>query len=1355
MHPSTTRHALLASTALTTLLLVAAPPTRAADATWTGAVSGNYMDAANWTPAQVPGDFDSGTAFFSGGSQTTSVFIGAPIFVQTLDAFVIDEASYTFTSAADTLLQFVGAGIVTLNGGSATYINNGFLDFTEASSAGSASITNTASLSFRLSGTAGTATITNQPGGSVVFLDNSTGGNAAFINGGTVDFSPSSGPNGDRKLSAGSIAGPGSYILGANELTVGGNGNSTEVSGVISGVGGSLVKVGQGTQTLSGINTYTGGTTISAGTLQLGTLASTAAIQGVVNVGADGTLDIVNADTGGITGIANGGSINFRNATSAGSATITNSRSIAFFDSSTAGSATITNDTAGFIGFNDGSKGGNAAITNSGTVFFDGNSTADNAIIVNTNTLSFGSRSTAGNATITNTVDGTVLFGEGSTAGNATIINAGSALFLMNGTGGNATIVNNSDGTVDFSGSTGPNGDHKLTAGSIAGAGSYILGANELTVGGNGNSTEVSGVISGVGGSLVKTGAGTLILSGIDTYTGGTTVNAGTLQLGSNSSAGAIRGAVNVGAAGTFNIFNADTTGVTSVTNAGITNFRTITTAGTATITNSGSLNFRDASMAGGSTITNTGELTFREGGKAATATISNERSGVLNFNEGSSADNARITNQGSVWFSEGGKAGHARIENKSGDVNFLHGTTAENATIINDDRLVFRFAATAGNASIINSGSVDFNGAATGGNAAILNIAGGVVDFRDTNGPQGDGKVSAGSIAGAGDYLIALNELTVGGDNRSTEVSGVISGLTGSLVKTGAGTLTLSGANDYGGATTVNAGMLSVNGSITASSGVTVNAGGTLGGSGQLAGVTVNAGGNLAPGNSIGTLTVNGDLQFGMGSFYTVEVSPTAADRTNVTGAATLTGATVRAAALPGSFRGQTYTILNATGGLGGTTFAGFNVSGSFAPARNPRLAYDANNAYLVLDPNTLTLSQNATRNQTSVAGAINRTVERGGAPPAGFDTLLNMPGPAVGRALDQLSGESSTQAQAGAFQLGTSYLALLTDPFARGRVETAAPLGFAAEGRRSAAPAILSAYAAAVPSAAVDTPRWDVWGAAFGGGNAVGGDPGGAGSHDLSMRAGAIAAGAVYRFAPGSLVGFSLAGGSTNWSVSGNGSGKSDVFMAGVYGRHTSGPAYIGAAASFANHWMSTTRTVTVAGLDQLKASFNGASFGGRIEGGYRLTLPALTMSWTPYGAIQGQSFRTAGYTEAAAIGSNQFALSVASRTASAWRAEAGMQADRAVAVGDGGELRMFGKAAFAHDAISTPALAANFAVLGPTGSFTALGAQPSQNLLLASSGAEWQLAGGLSLMLKAGAEWGERSRTYSGTGRIRYSW
>ena len=138
--------------------------------------------------------------------------------------------------------------------------------------------------------------------------------------------------------------------------------------------------------------------------------------------------------------------------------------------------------------------------------------------------------------------------------------------------------------------------------------------------------------------------------------------------------------------------------------------------------------------------------------------------------------------------------------------------------------------------------------------------------------------------------------------------------------VRVEAGTTILTAASTYTGPTIINGGTLSVNGSI-ASSAVTVNAGGTLGGNGTVGSTTVN-GGRLAPGNSIGLLTVNGSLSFTAASSYMIEVSPTNADRVNVTGTATLGGATVNASFAPGSYVAKQYTILNATGGLGGSTF-------------------------------------------------------------------------------------------------------------------------------------------------------------------------------------------------------------------------------------------------------------------------------------------------------------------------------------------------------------------------------------------------------------------------------------------------
>ena len=108
------------------------------------------------------------------------------------------------------------------------------------------------------------------------------------------------------------------------------------------------------------------------------------------------------------------------------------------------------------------------------------------------------------------------------------------------------------------------------------------------------------------------------------------------------------------------------------------------------------------------------------------------------------------------------------------------------------------------------------------------------------------------------------------------------------------------------------------MNGSIASSSALTVNAGGSIGGNGTIALTTIN-GGTLSPGNSIGTLTIQGNLVLTSAAAYIVEVSPTQADRTNVTGTATLAG-TVQAVFAPGSYIARTYTILSAAGGRSGT---------------------------------------------------------------------------------------------------------------------------------------------------------------------------------------------------------------------------------------------------------------------------------------------------------------------------------------------------------------------------------------------------------------------------------------------------
>jgi autotransporter-associated beta strand protein len=165
----------------------------------------------------------------------------------------------------------------TSTAGNANISNNNItssVEFLNSSSAGSAVLTNTLGrLSFADTSTAGNATVVTNFGGTTLFTGSSTGGNAAFTTrtGGVFDMSGLIVP----AMTAGSIEGQGTYFLGSNALIVGGNNLSTTVAGTISdggasgGTGGSLVKVGTGTLTLSGIDSYTGATIVNGGTLSV------------------------------------------------------------------------------------------------------------------------------------------------------------------------------------------------------------------------------------------------------------------------------------------------------------------------------------------------------------------------------------------------------------------------------------------------------------------------------------------------------------------------------------------------------------------------------------------------------------------------------------------------------------------------------------------------------------------------------------------------------------------------------------------------------------------------------------------------------------------------------------------------------------------------------------------------------------------------------------------------------------------------------------------------------------------------------------------------------------------------------
>ena len=528
--------------------------------------------------------------------------------------------------------------------------------------------------------------------------------------------------------------------------------------------------------------------------------------------------------------------------------------------------------------------------------------------------------------------------------------------------------------------------------------------------------------------------------------------------------------------------------------------------------------------------------------------------------------------------------------------------------------------------------------------------------------------------------------------------------------------------------------------------------------------------GGTLSPGNSIGTITVNGNLTFNAASTYRVEVSPTTADRTNVTGTAALAG-TVQAVPLPGSFTAKTYTILNAAGGLNGTTFGSLTVpSGS---GGNPHLTYDANNVFLVLDAQQLApqLPPGLNENQSNVANAIGAAVSGGATVPPGFDALLNIPRSSLPGALTQLSGELATASQQTTFDAMNMFLGLLTDPFIAGRGDpvsgSTGALRFAEDNDSANAYAAndkartkseRDAYAALYRKAPVKAEpfaqRWSVWGAFYGGtqtsdGNAT------VGSNNTTSRIAGGVVGADYRFSPFTLAGFALAGGGTNFSVAnGLGSGRSDLFQAGAFVRHNVGPAYLSAALAYGWQDITTDRTVTIAVADQLRATFNANAWSGRVEGGYRFVSPYIGgIGITPYAAGQFTTFDLPAYAEQAVSGANTFALAYDAKSVTASRSELGLRSDKSFAMQDG-ILTLRGRVAWAHDFNTDRFIGATFQTL-PGASFVVNGAAQAPDAALVTASAEMKWLNGWSAAATFEGGFSNLTTSYAGKGAVRYSW
>ena len=289
--------------------------------------------------------------------------------------------------------------------------------------------------------------------------------------------------------------------------------------------------------------------------------------------------------------------------------------------------------------------------------------------------------------------------------------------------------------------------------------------------------------------------------------------------------------------------------------------------------------------------------------------------------------------------------------------------------------------------------------------------------------------------------------------------------------------------------------------------------------------------------------------------------------------------------------------------------------------------------------------------------------------------------------------------------------------------------------------------------PFAKVYEPRWSVWAAGFGGAQSTDGNAA-TGSNNTTSSILGTAVGADYLFSPHTIAGFALTGDGTNFSINGTGSGRSDLFQAGAYVRHTAGPAYISAALAYGWQDITTNRTVTIAGVDRLHAEFNANAWSGRLEGGYRFVAPwAGGIGITPYAASQFTTFDLPAYAESVTSGASTFALAYGARDVTDARSEIGIRTDKSFALSTG-ILTLRTRFAWAHDYDPDRSIAATFEAL-PGASFVVNGAAQAADSALTTASAEMKWMNGWSAGATFEGEFSAVTNSYAGKGVVRYTW
>ncbi|HPO37149.1 MAG TPA: autotransporter domain-containing protein [Kiritimatiellia bacterium] len=895
--------------------------------------------------------------------------------------------------------------------------------------------------------------------------------------------------------------------------------------------------------------------------------------------------------------------------------------------------ATISGTTSGSYGIGV-FTGSGAAVTNSGTisgtasaasygVYSNGNIAVTNNAAAVISATSATNNSTAVRGGSSTTVDNSGAISATSSAGYG-------SYGVYTGTG--STVTNRSGGTI--SASSYGNTSYGVYTGSGSTVTNYSGGTISASSGGD--------YAYGIRGAATVTNNGNITVNGasyahgIYLATGGTVTNGGniivTASNGPTNGIAAVNGTVTNTGSITVNGTNLATFGLNMTGSTG----SSVTNSGGITVTASGSSGSAYGVYVSSGTVANQSGGTISATGTASAYGVSMGTGAVTNASgaaitssgtgvqmTGASTLNNYGTVSGVIGISATG--GSAVVRNYSGGI--ITGTGGVALSLAGGNNTVLIQENSTINGSIEAGGSgntLEFNGPGSynsniTGTWALTKSGSGTLVLSGVNAYTGGTTVSAGILQGNTTSLQGniVNNAQVTFDQASGGTyAGVMSG-SGSLLKTGAGVLTLTGYNTYSGTTTVNAGALAVNGSI--SSAVTVNSGGALMGSGTINGDVSNSG-MIAPGNSIGTLTINGNYTQNAGSIYQVEANAAGqSDKLVVNGTATLNGGTVSVLAESGAYNtSTTFTILTA-----GSVTGSFSSVTSNLAFLTPSLNYDANDVYLILTRNSTGFTDVAlTRNQYSVAGGLDRISSAvSGDMSTVMIGLLGLSDAGARSAYDQTGGLTHValaEASTFAFQ---QYLTVLSDRLR----------GF---GQGSPAFAGLTMLAA-LDNTASDASRISASGQGFW--MKAHGNTGSRNGNDISSKYGYLTGGMVlgYDRQIGQKGSAGVSAGYTAADVSMDGlddSARVSVYQAAVYGGYQGAPWYVNGVLAYGYNRYDTTRRIIFGGIDRsADATYTGHTVSGYAEAGYNLDVKTIRI--IPLASLAAGYLKRNGFTESGA--------------------------------------------------------------------------------------------------------------------------